>query len=204
MLNCLAAAVPPRERIITCEEVFELKIPLRDVVSMQCRQASLEGTGEIPLRRLVKEALRMRPDRLIVGEVRQEESLDLLIALNSGLPGMASVHANSAREAITKLCTLPLLAGQNVSAGFVVPTVASSVDLVVHTALDHDGRRRVREVVAVPGRVEGDVVEVSDIFTTVDGALVRGSGFPPHQDRFDRAGLDVRALLGARPAPGGA
>jgi pilus assembly protein CpaF len=204
MLNCLAAAVPPRERIITCEEVFELKIPLRDVVSMQCRQPSLEGTGEIPLRRLVKEALRMRPDRLIVGEVRQEESLDLLIALNSGLPGMASVHANSAREAITKLCTLPLLAGQNVSAGFVVPTVASSVDLVVHTALDHDGRRRVREVVAVPGRVEGDVVEVSDIFTTVDGELVRGSGFPPHQDRFDRAGLDVRALLGARPAPGGA
>ena len=93
--------------------MFELKIPLPDVVSLQCRQPSLEGTGEIKLRRLVKEALRMRPSRIIVGEVRQEESLDLLIGLNSGLPGMASIHANSAREAITKLCTLPLLAGDN-------------------------------------------------------------------------------------------
>ena len=79
---------PVRERVVTCEEVFELEIPLPDVVSMQCRQPSLEGTGEIPLRRLIKEALRMRPSRLVVGEVRQEESLDLLIALNSGLPGM--------------------------------------------------------------------------------------------------------------------
>lgn len=195
LLNCLAGAVPPRTRVVSCEEVFELKIPVRDVVALQCRQPSLEGTGEIPLRRLVKEALRMRPDRIIVGEVRQEESLDLLIALNSGLPGMASVHANSAREAITKLCTLPLLAGQNVGARFVVPTVASSVDLVVHTALDGDGRRRVREVLAVPGRVEGDVVEVTDVFTTVDGRLVRAGGFPPHEERFARAGLDVRALL---------
>lgn len=195
LLNCLAAAVPPRQRVVTCEEVFELKLPLRDVVALQCRQPSLEGTGEIPLRRLVKEALRMRPDRLVVGEVRQEECLDLLIALNSGLPGMASVHANSAREAVTKLCTLPLLAGANVSARFVVPTVATSVDLVVHTALDADGRRRVREVLAVPGRVEGDVVETTDVFTTVDGALVRASGFPPHEDRFARAGLDLVALL---------
>ena len=102
LLNCLAAAVPPQERVVTGEEVFELKIPLPDVVSLQCRQPSLEGTGEIKLRRLVKEALRMRPSRIIVGEVRQEESLDLLIALNSGLPGMGSIHANSAREAITK------------------------------------------------------------------------------------------------------
>ncbi len=197
LLNCLAAAVPPRQRVVSCEEVFELKIPLRDVVALQCRQPSLEGTGEIPLRRLVKEALRMRPDRIIVGEVRQEESLDLLIALNSGLPGMASVHANSAREAITKLCTLPLLAGQNVGARFVVPTGAASVDLVVHPALDLEGRRRVREVVAVPGRVEGDVVEVTDVFTTVDGALVRAGGFPPHEERFARAGHDVHALLAA-------
>jgi len=92
LLNCLAASIPPRERIVTCEEVFELKIPLRDVASMQCRQPSLEGTGEVPLRRLVKEALRMRPSRIIVGEVRQAESLDLLIALNSGVPNNAVTH----------------------------------------------------------------------------------------------------------------
>ena len=195
LLNCLSAAIPPRERVVTCEEVFELKIPLRDVASMQCRQPSLEGTGEIPLRRLVKEALRMRPSRIIVGEVRQAESLDLLIALNSGLPGMCTIHANSAREAITKMCTLPLLAGENVGSRFVVPTVAGSVDIVVHAALDHDGVRRVREIVAVPGRVEGDVVETADIFTQRDGVLRRADGFPPHPERFRRAGYDVAALL---------
>ncbi|UER54931.1 CpaF family protein [Kineosporiaceae bacterium SCSIO 59966] len=198
MLNCLAASVPPRERVITCEEVFELKVPLRDVVGMQCRQASLEGTGEIPLRRLVKEALRMRPNRIIVGEVRQAESLDLLIALNSGLPGMASVHANSAREAITKMCTLPLLAGENVSSRFVVPTVASSIDLVVHVTMEPDGRRVVREIVAVPGRTEDDVVETADLFVTREGRLVRAQGFPPHEDRFLRAGVDLARLLAPR------
>ncbi|MFN8045941.1 MAG: ATPase, T2SS/T4P/T4SS family [Dermatophilaceae bacterium] len=195
LLNCLAAAIPPRERVVTVEEVFELKVPLRDVAAMQCRQPSLEGTGEVPLRRLVKEALRMRPSRIIVGEVRQAESLDLLIALNSGLPGMASIHANSAREAITKMCTLPLLAGENVSSRFVVPTVAGSIDLVVHAALERDGRRVVREVVAVPGRTEGDVVETADIFVTRSGRLVRGEGFPPHEERYARAGIDVHGLL---------
>lgn len=86
MLNCLAASIGSRERVITVEEIFELQFPLRDVVGLQCRQPNLEGEGEIPLRRLVKEALRMRPDRLVVGEVREAESLDMLIALNSGLP----------------------------------------------------------------------------------------------------------------------
>jgi pilus assembly protein CpaF len=195
LLNCLSAAIPPRDRVVTCEEVFELKVPLRDVASLQCRQPSLEGTGEIPLRRLVKEALRMRPSRIIVGEVRQAESLDLLIALNSGLPGMCTIHANSAREAITKMCTLPLLAGDNIGSRFVVPTVAASLDIVVHTALDADGGRRVREIAAVPGRVEGDVVEVADLFVARDGVLRRADGFPPHAERFRRAGYDVSALL---------
>jgi pilus assembly protein CpaF len=197
MLNCLMAAVPPRERLITCEEVFELRPSLRDTVAMQCRQPSLEGTGEVPLRRLVKEALRMRPDRLVVGEVRQDECLDLLIALNSGIPGMCSVHANTAREAVTKVCTLPLLAGENVSAGFVVPTVAASIDLVVHLGLDGDGVRRVREIVAVPGRVENDVVETADVFTQQGERLVRADGYPPHEDRFRRRGIDLATLLSA-------
>ena len=196
LLNCLAGAVPARERVVTCEEVFELRIPLPDTVALQCRQANLEGTGEIRLRRLVKEALRMRPSRIIVGEVRQEECLDLLIALNSGLPGMCSIHANSAREAVTKLCTLPLLAGENVGHAFVVPTVASCVDIVVHLATESDGRRRVREIVALPGRAEGDIVEVADIFTTRQGRLARADGYPPHRDRFERAGYDLIRLLG--------
>ena len=115
MLNCLAAAVPGRERVISVEEVYELRFSHPDWVAMQTRQRGLEGTGEVRLRDLVKESLRMRPNRVIVGEVRAEECLDLLLALNSGLPGMASLHANSAREALVKMCTLPLLAGENIS-----------------------------------------------------------------------------------------
>jgi pilus assembly protein CpaF len=195
LLNTLINSIPARERVITCEEVFELRPNLPDVVAMQTRQPNLEGHGEIRLRRLVKEALRMRPSRIIVGEVRQEESLDLLIALNSGLPGMCSVHANSAREAVVKLCTLPLLAGENVTDAFVVPTVAACVDLVVQLGIDPDGSRRIREIVALPGRVEGGVVETADIFTSRDGRLLRAEGYPPHAERFERHGFDLPGLL---------
>lgn len=196
MLNALAGAVPARERVITCEEVFELRLACRDTVALQCRQPGLEGTGEVTLRRLVKEALRMRPTRLVIGEVREAESLDLLIALNSGLPGLSTLHANSAREALTKLCTLPLLAGPNVTAGFVVPAVAGAVDLVVHLDLDARLRRRTREIVAVTGRVEEGTVETEDVFRRVGTELVRADGFPPHRERFERIGVDVVALLG--------
>ncbi len=198
LLNTLVNALPADRRLITCEEVFELRPVLPDVVAMQTRQPNLEGAGELRLRRLVKEALRMRPGCLVVGEVRQEECLDLLVALNSGVPGMCTVHANSAREAVTKLCTLPLLAGENVTTSFVVPTVAACVDLVVHAAMGSDGQRRVREVVAVSGRVEGDVVEVEPIFSSVGGLLQRDRGFPPHPERFRLAGFDLGELL--RPA----
>ena len=112
-LNCLAAAIPGGDRVISAEEVFELRFPHPDWVPMQTRQQGLEGTGEVTLRDLVREALRMRPTRMIVGEVRLAECLDLLLALNAGLPGLATIHANSAREALVKLCTLPLLAGEN-------------------------------------------------------------------------------------------
>ena len=202
LLNALCRAIPARERIVTVEEVFELQIGQPDVVAMQTRQTNLEGSGEITLRRLVIEALRMRPSRLIIGEVRQAEALDLLIALNSGLPGACSIHANSAREALIKLCTLPLLAGPNISPAFVVPTVASSVDLVVHTALDAEGHRRVREIVAVTGRVEGDVIETSDLFVTDAGHLVRGAGYPPHPERYEAVGVDLARVLGGLHAVG--
>jgi pilus assembly protein CpaF len=200
MLNALAGSIPPRERVITCEEVFELRLHHRDTVALQTRQPSLEGTGEITLRRLVKEALRMRPSRIVIGEVREAESLDMLIALNAGVPGMCTVHANSAREALTKICTLPLLAGENVSAAFVVPTVAAAVDLVVHLEVDHRGHRRTREIVAVPGRVEQGVVETATLFHLREDRLVRASGFPPHAERFARHGIDLAALLGGGEA----
>jgi pilus assembly protein CpaF len=195
MLNCLAACIPGHDRVVSVEEVFELRFSHPDWVAMQTRQQGLEGTGEVALRDLVKESLRMRPSRVIVGEVRAAECLDLLLALNAGLPGMASLHANSAREALVKMCTLPLLAGENISARFVVPTVASSVDLVVHLGMDEAGRRGVEEIVAVPGRVENDTIETEPVFTRRDGGLRRAQGMPPRLERFARAGIDVHALL---------
>ena len=182
--------------MVTCEEVFELKIPLRDVVAMQCRQPSLEGTGEIPLRRLVKEALRMRPSRIIVGEVRQEESLDLLIALNSGVPGHVH-HPRQLRPRGGHQDVHPAAAGRRERRQPVRRAdgrgVASTSSCT--SALERDGVRRVREIVAVPGRVEGDVVEIADLFVARRGELVRADGFPPHRERFERAGYDLAALL---------
>ena len=201
MVRALAGAIPGAQRVISCEEVFELALRNRDCVAMQTRPPNLEGVGEISLRRLVKEALRMRPDRLLIGEVREAEALDLLIAMNSGLPSMCTIHANSAREAIIKICTLPLLAGENVSSDFVVPTVASAIDLVVHLDLDRSGRRTVREIAALSGRVENGIIELSDVFHRDSaGNLVRGAGAPDAAERFNRAGHDLTALLGSRPA----
>lgn len=198
MLNALCGSIPVRDRVITCEEVFELSVPARDWVAMQCRQSSLEGTGEVALRRLVKEALRMRPDRIIVGEVREAESFDMLIAMNAGLPSMGSVHANSARSAITKMCTLPLLAGPNIESSFVTPTVAGCIDLVVHLTLLRTGARRVQEIVAIPGGIEGDTVELETVFhTDADGRLVRGRGFSHLGDRIAAIGKNLHSLLEA-------
>ena len=180
LLTCLLAALPTDKRVVTCEEVFELRLSNPDWVAMQTRAPSLEGTGEIRLRRLIKESLRMRPDCLVVGEVRQEEALDLLIALNSGTPGMGTVHANSARDAVNKLCTLPLLAGENVTAGFVVPTVAATVDLVVHCGFAESGKRAVLSVVALSGRVEGSAIEITEIFRFEQGELI-WTGVPAPQ-----------------------
>lgn len=164
LLNALVSALPSQSRVITIEEVFELKPKVADCVALQTRGPNLQGEGEIPMRKLIKEALRMRPSQLVVGEVREAESLDLLIALNSGLPGMATIHANSARDAISKMQTLPLLAGENISHDFIAPIVASNIDLVVQVAIDSDGHRRLIEITHVTGRVENKRVEIEPIF----------------------------------------
>ena len=195
LLNALLSTARPTERIVTVEETFELDLDARDTVAMQCRQPSLEGTGEITLRRLIKEALRMRPDRLVVGEVREAESLDLLIALNSGLPGMCSIHANGARDALAKLSTLPLLAGRNIDASFVVPTVAGVIDIVVHCELERSGRRRITEIVAPSGVVSGSVIEASTIFALLHGVLEPTGSYPTKIAGFRAAGFDLSSVL---------
>ncbi|MDU4831649.1 MAG: ATPase, T2SS/T4P/T4SS family [Actinomyces sp.] len=163
LARALAREIPPRERVITCEEVFELNLPNRDCVAMQTRSANIEGHGEVKLRDLVRESLRMRPDRIVVGEVRGAEALDMLLSLNAGIPGLSTIHANTAREALRKLCLLPLLAGENVTSAFVIPTVGSSIDLVVHVVRDGDGRRHVQEIVRVEG-ANGSVISAATLF----------------------------------------
>jgi pilus assembly protein CpaF len=174
LLNSLMSAIPVGERIISIEEVFELKPNLPDWIALQTRTANLEGDGEISLRKLIKEALRMRPSRLIVGEVREAEALDLLIALNSGLPGMATIHANSARSAIAKLQLLPLLAGENITQAFINPTISSSIDLIVQCIMDRSGNRRVTEIAAVTGRVEINQVQVDSLHYWDGSNHIRG------------------------------
>jgi pilus assembly protein CpaF len=149
LLCALLNEVSDSERVVSVEETFEIRYQGLDWVAMQTRQPNLEGVGEISLRRLVKEALRMRPGRIVVGEVRQAESFDLLIALNSGLPGLCTIHSNSALDAISKLCTLPLLAGANITSEFVNQTVGSCIDLVVHCRMLPSGQRVVEEIAAI-------------------------------------------------------
>ena len=186
LLGALLSSCADAQRIITVEETFELAIDGADLVALQGRQAGLEGTGEITLRRLVKEALRMRPDRLVVGEVRDAEALDLVLALNTGVPGAGTVHANSATEALEKLTILPLLAGRNIDRAFIAPALAAAIDLVVHCARDASGVRRVQEVIAPTGSV-------------VDGRIITRAvyhaGRPmsavaePHRDALRRSGV---------------
>jgi pilus assembly protein CpaF len=195
LLGALLTAARPTDRIVTVEETFELSFTAEDSVALQCRQPSLEGTGEITLRRLIKEALRMRPDRLVVGEVREAESLDLLIALNSGLPGMCSIHANSARDALAKLSTLPLLAGRNIDSSFVVPTVAASIDVVVHCELLRSGQRRISQIVAPRGSAPAGEIEADTIFELRGGSLNPTGNLPARLGKFRAAGLNPAVLL---------
>lgn len=184
LLNALASEIPYSHRVITIEEVFEINPRLPDVIQLQTRSANLQGDGEITLRRLVKEALRMRPNRIIIGEVREAEALDLLIALNSGLPGMGTIHANSARDAIMKLQTLPLLAGANISHSFIVPTVASAIDLVIQIAMDADGDRRVVEIAALSGRTENLHIEMETLWNWRNGKHEEGLGLATFKQKL--------------------
>lgn len=157
LVNCLLSAVPPQRRVVTCEEVFEISAEVPDMTQMQTRTAGLDGGAEITLRDLVREALRQRPDRIVVGEVRGVEALDLLMALNAGCSGLATIHANSAAEALEKLVSYAMLAGQNVSIDFLRRTIASVVDLVVFLRRTPSGRR-MEELVEVTPEADGFAV----------------------------------------------
>lgn len=149
LMTALLNQLENSERLVSCEDTFEISVSHNDWVAMQTRPAGPEGAREITLRELVRQSLRMRPTRLVIGEVRGAEALDMLVALNSGIPGLCTIHANSAQAAIRKLLTLPLLAGDNITESFLKPTITGAFDWVVFCEKDLEGRRRISEVMEV-------------------------------------------------------
>jgi pilus assembly protein CpaF len=190
LLNVLSGFLPEDERIITIEDSAELRLQQPHVVSLEYRPPNIEGEGEVSIRDLVRNALRMRPDRIVVGEVRGGETLDMLQAMNTGHDGsISTVHANSPRDVLSRLETLALMAGMELTVRALREQIAAALDLVIHVARFQDGIRRVANVTEVVG-MEGDTVTMQDLFLFhVEGALdergrVRGrmapTGLRPH------------------------
>ena len=190
LLNVLSAFLPEDERIITIEDSAELRLQQPHVVSLEYRPPNIEGQGEVAIRDLVRNALRMRPDRIVVGEVRGGETLDMLQAMNTGHDGsISTIHANSPRDVLSRLETLALMAGMDLTVRALREQVSAAIDLIVHVARFQDGVRRVANVSEVVG-LEGDTVTMQDLFLFhVDAGLdernrVRGhlapSGLRPH------------------------
>ncbi|RLE16015.1 MAG: CpaF family protein [Actinobacteria bacterium] len=175
LVNCLLREVPPDRRVVTCEEVFEIDVDLPDMTQMQTRDAGLDGGAAITLRDLVREALRQRPDRIVVGEVRGPEALDMLMALNAGCSGIATIHANSGRDALEKLVSYGVLAGDNISIPFLRRTVASVIDVVVFLKRDATGRH-VQEILRVPEQLDPNVFTVEPLFEWSRSSLVAVGG----------------------------
>jgi pilus assembly protein CpaF len=165
MLNALSASIPSSERIVTIEDAAELKLNQEHVLRLESRPPNIEGEGEIRIRELVRNSLRMRPDRIIVGEVRGAEALDMLQAMNTGHDGsMCTVHANSTRDALARIETMVLMAGFDLPVKAIRQQVASALDLIVHLERLPDGARRVMAITEVL-RMEGDIVTLQDLFT---------------------------------------
>jgi len=190
MLNVLSAFLPEDERIITIEDSAELRLQQPHVVSLEFRPPNIEGEGEVTIRDLVRNALRMRPDRIVVGEVRGGETLDMLQAMNTGHDGsISTIHANSPRDVLSRLETLALMAGMDLTVRALREQVAAAIDVVVHVTRLQDGVRRVTHVTEVVG-MEGDTVTMQDLFLFhVEGGIdergrVRGrlvsTGLRPH------------------------
>jgi pilus assembly protein CpaF len=205
--------VPEEERIVTIEDSAELRLEQRHVVRLEGRPPNIEGRGEIVTRDLVRNALRMRPDRIIVGEVRGGEALDMLQAMNTGHDGsLSTLHANSPRDAISRIETMTLMAGFDLPIRAIREQIASAIDLLVHVARLRDGTRRITKVCGIEG-MEGDVITLSDLFVfeyaegrEMDGRIkgtLRSTGLrPKFDDRLQDAGIEVPPDVFQPVAPG--
>ena len=205
LLNALSTAIPDNERIVTIEDAAELRLNQRHVLRLEARPKNIEGQGEISIRELVRNCLRMRPDRIIVGEVRGAETLDMLQAMNTGHDGsLSTIHANTPRDALARVETMVLMAGYDLPVKAIRQQVASALDLIIHIERMQDGARRVTSITEV-GRMESEVITLSELFKfkidgvqadrTVVGGL-RATGLrPSFLDKFERRGIALPTSL---------
>jgi pilus assembly protein CpaF len=165
LLNVLSSFVPEGERIVTIEDAVELQLDQRHVIRLEARSRNIEGRGEVTIRDLVRNSLRMRPDRIIVGEVRGGEALDMLQAMNTGHEGsLSTLHANTPRDALARIETMVLMSGLDLPLRAVREQVSSALDLIVHLGRMRDGTRRITQIAEVVG-MEGDLITMNDVFT---------------------------------------
>lgn len=200
-LNALSAFIPIQDRIVTIEDAAELQLQQDHRVSLEARPANVEGRGEIPIRALVRNALRMRPDRIIVGEVRGGEALDMLQAMNTGHEGsLTTAHANTPRDCLSRLETMVLMAGADLPLAAIRQQIASALDLVVQQTRLPDGSRRIVEVTEIVGMEQG-IITTQDLFKFESEAMgpegfsqghLVGSGIRPRcYEKLQRNGVDV-------------
>ena len=203
MLNILSSFIPSDERIVTIEDAAELQLRQEHVITLESRPPNIEGKGAIPIRELVRNSLRMRPDRIIVGECRGGEALDMLQAMNTGHDGsMSTGHANTPRDMLSRLETMVLMAGVELPLRAIREQVSSAVDLIVHQNRLKDGQRKITNITEVQG-MEGDVIVMQDVFTFEQtGVVGRQDPGPPQAHRHPaQVRREVRAA-GHQPAAG--
>ncbi|MGQ9833360.1 MAG: CpaF family protein [Candidatus Villigracilaceae bacterium] len=200
LLNILSSFIPPDERIITIENAAELQLRQEHVVTLESRPPNIEGRGEITIRQLVINSLRMRPDRIVVGEIRDEAALDMLQAMNTGHDGsMTTLHSNSPRDTLSRLETMTMMAGMELPVRAIREQIASAIDLVVHQERMRDGSRKVVSITEVNG-MEGDVITMTELFVFEQSGIENGkivgrlrpTGLrPKFMDRIEAAGIHL-------------
>jgi pilus assembly protein CpaF len=207
LLNAISEFIPSRERIVTIEDPVEMKLQQRHVIPMEARPPNIEGKNEVTQRALVRNALRMRPDRIIVGEVRGSEAFDMLQAMNTGHEGsLTTVHANGPRDALARIENMVLMAGFDLPVRAIREQVASALHLVVQLVRFADGKRRVSNVSEVTG-IESDIITMQDLFRfdqngvgadgSIMGQIVPTGIMPTFAERFRRAGVDLEMGIAA-------
>jgi pilus assembly protein CpaF len=212
LLNAMSAAIPDSERIVTIEDAAELRLAQRHVLRLECRPKNIEGEGEVAIRDLLRNTLRMRPDRIVVGEVRGAETLDMLQAMNTGHDGsLSTVHANSPRDALARVETMVLMAGYDLPLRAIRQQAASALDLIIQLERVHDGSRKVMAITEVQ-RMESDVITLQELYRfhvdavasdrAVVGQLTSTGLRPGFLEKFEKRGVKLPSWISVPPGGG--